>query len=149
MMGTIANEQRRSLPSLIWQGAGLLLAVPLAGFFGFVGFMKATAPISELAIHEAWTVHIPQAIGRLVGVSEVLCAAALLAGAFILRAGKAATAAAAVLIVNVSVAAWVHYRAGELDHLPQNAALAAMLGLAALSIRQRASAQESKKGENE
>lgn len=137
IMSASANPPQYHLRAFLQRAAALLLAVPLAGFFGFVGFMKATAPVSELARHGAWTVHIPEIAGRLAGASEMLCATALVAGAIVLRTGKAAIAAAIVLIVNQGVAALIHHRASEFDHLPQNAALAAALAIMALLVRQR------------
>lgn len=90
--------------------AGWILAVPLAAFFAFVGWNKAFAPLADLARHGAWTVHLPQWLGRAVGGSELACAALLL-----------------VLVANQACAAAVHLAHGEAAALPQNAVLMALL----------------------
>ena len=112
--------------------AGLLLAA----FFGFVGFMKASAPMAVLAQHGAWTAHLPEPLGRVVGVSELVCAALLLAG-LLPRRARISAASAAILIVNQLVAAAFHAAAGEAAALPQNAVIIALCVLVAAGARQR------------
>lgn len=104
-------------------GALGAVSLLLAAFFLFVGYMKASAPLSELALHGAWTVHLPEAAGRAVGVSEMALAIALLAG---LARPMAGVAAALILILNQIVAAAVHAGSGESAALPQNAVLIAL-----------------------
>lgn len=108
----------------------ILLSLPLAAFFGFVGWMKASAPLAMLAQHGAWTVRIPEPLGRIVGVSEIVCALLLLVGLLPGRA-RIGGAAALVLIANQAVAAAVHASAGESEALPQNAVLVAALAVVA------------------
>jgi DoxX-like family len=105
------------------------IAVPvalLAAFFGFVGWNKAFAPLAELARHGAWTVHLPEWLGRLIGWSEMAMAAALLA-ALAPRWRHLARIAAWLLIVNQLAAAAVHFSHGETAAMPQNAVLIAVL----------------------
>ncbi len=121
-----------------------LTALLLAAFFGFVGYMKTFASLTTLAQHHAWTVALPEWLGRVVGVSELLCAAGLLA-ALSLR-GKLAWAEriAAVLIVNQAAAAAVHLSRSETDALPQNAVLIVLIlacGIAAHGWRHRVRAR--------
>lgn len=108
----------------------ILLSLPLAAFFGFVGWMKATAPLAMLAQHGAWTVRVPEPLGRAVGVSEIACALLLLVG-LLPRRARIGEAAAMVLIANQLVAAAVHASAGETHALPQNAVLIAALAIVA------------------
>lgn len=104
----------------------ILLSLPLAAFFGFVGWMKASAPLATLAQHGAWTVRLPEALGRVVGVSEIACALLLLVG-LLPRRARIGAASALLLIANQGVAAAVHAGAGESHALPQNAVLVAAL----------------------
>ncbi len=108
----------------------ILLSLPLAAFFGFVGWMKASAPLATLTQHGAWTVRLPEALGRVVGVSEIACALLLLVG-LLPRRARIGAASALVLIANQGVAAAVHAGAGESHALPQNAVLVAALALVA------------------
>lgn len=101
--------------------AGWILAAPLAAFFAFVGWNKAFAPLADLARHGAWTVHLPQWLGRAVGGSELACAALLLVP------GRLRRIAALVLVANQACAAAVHLAHGETAALPQNAVLLALL----------------------
>lgn len=101
--------------------AGWILAAPLAAFFAFVGWNKAFAPLADLARHGAWTVHLPQWLGRAVGGSELACAALLLVP------GRLRRIAALVLVANQACAAAVHLAHGEAAALPQNAVLMALL----------------------
>jgi uncharacterized membrane protein YphA (DoxX/SURF4 family) len=104
-------------------GALGAISLLLAAFFLFVGYMKANAPLSVLALHGAWTVHLPEAAGRAVGISEMALALALLVG--LARPG-AGVAAALILILNQIVAGAVHAGLGESAALPQNAVLIAL-----------------------
>ena len=105
-----------------------ILALPMAAFFGFVGWHKSVDSLADLARYHAWTAWLPEWLGRLVGWSELLCAGALLA-ALHPRGLRIAGLGAAVLIVNQLAAAGVHLAHGETAALPQNAVLIALLGL--------------------
>ncbi|WP_315761432.1 DoxX family protein [Sphingomonas sp. Y38-1Y] len=107
-----------------------LLSLSLAAFFGFVGWMKASAPMAMLAQHGAWTVRVPEPLGRVVGVSEIVCALLLLVGLLPGRA-RIGAASALILIANQLVAAAIHAGVGETHALPQNGVLIAALGLIA------------------
>lgn len=110
-----------------------VLAVLLAAFFGFVGYSKAFASFADLTRYGAWTIWLPEIPARLVGWSEMLCAAALLC---IFAAGyrHLARIAAILLILNQLAAAAVHASHGETAALPQNAVLIAMLALVAVLL---------------
>jgi uncharacterized membrane protein YphA (DoxX/SURF4 family) len=111
----------------------IAIAALLASFFGFVGFMKAFAPMAELAIHRAWVVGLPVLLARAVGWSEMLCAALLLVGAVARPAW--ACAAAIVLIVNQLIALSVHLARGETGALTQNLLLVVLLGIVVIASR--------------
>ena len=104
--------------------AGLLIL--LAAFFAFVGWNKAFAPLTELARHHAWTVLLPDWLGRLIGWSEMALVAGML-GAAALRHARLAGGSALVLVANQLAAAVVHLANGEAAALPQNALLIALL----------------------
>jgi putative copper export protein len=114
-------------------GISLLLAL----FFAFVGWMKTTAPLELLAAHHAWTVHLPEAVGRIVGVSELVCALLLIAG-LVPAYRRPGSSTAAVLIVNQTAAALAHAGHGEMEALPQNAVLTALCASAILLHRRLA-----------
>ena len=111
----------------------IVVSALLAAFFGFVGFMKAFAPMAELAIHRAWVVGLPVPLARAIGWSEMLCALILLVGAVARPAW--ATGAAIVLIVNQLVALSVHLARGETGALPQNLVLLGLLGIVVIASR--------------
>lgn len=108
-----------------------IIAVLLALAFAFFGYSKAFAPLTVLAEHHAWTTALPRVAGRLVGITELVAALALLLGATRARWGALATGAAAYLVANQACAALVHAGRGETAALPQNALL---VGLALIVI---------------
>lgn len=110
--------------AVLRKGAAAMLALLLAAFFGFVGWNKALAPLADLARHGAWTVHLPEWLGRLVGWSELALAAALLA---VPVRPSIARIAALALVANQIAAGLVHLARGETAALPQNAVLIVML----------------------
>lgn len=125
------------MPSAVCRALIAALCLLLAVFFGFVGWNKAFASLDDLARYGSWTVHLPETLGRLVGWSEMLCAAGLLAG--LSRKGRQiATIAALALVVNQLVAAAFHALKDEHAALPQNGVLIVLLlGLARLTHNQR------------
>ena len=100
-----------------------ILSLLLAAFFAFVGWHKSVDSLADLARYHAWTVHLPEWAGRLVGWSELACAAALIIGLLRQRLGRLAALA---LVVNQLAAAAVHAGVGEAAALPQNALLITM-----------------------
>lgn len=108
-----------------------LVALPLAAFFAFVGWHKLVDPLPLLARYHSWTVYLPEWLGRLIGLSELVLAAALAVAVVNTLRGWGVIAAVA-LVLNQIAAALVHAAHGEIAALPQNAVLVALLGLAAL-----------------
>lgn len=123
-----ARESERGWPVRLAAGVAALL---VAAFFGFVGYHKTFAPLAELARHGAWTVYVPELVGRAVGWSEMACALLLAAGAAVVRARRAQRWAAATLVLNQIAAAGIHLEHGETAALPQNAVLIGLLALVA------------------
>ncbi|MBO9726359.1 MAG: DoxX family protein [Novosphingobium sp.] len=118
-----SNVRIRHLVKLI--GVAVFSTV-LALFFLFVGFMKAFAPLTELARHRAWTVHLPVLVGRGVGWTEIICALLLLFGMFCPSIG---IAGALALLLNQVGAGVVHAWVGEFQSLPQNGLIVFICGV--------------------
>lgn len=118
-------------------GLGLLLAA----FFGFVGWMKAFAPLAELRLHHAWTVWLPEPLGRAVGWSELIGAALLALALLVPRLARHQRAVAVYFIVNQMAAATTHFAVGEHGALPQNAVLTVAFAALAVSARPAAASQ--------
>jgi hypothetical protein len=97
--------------------AAALLSLMLAAFLGFVGYHKTFSPLVELAKHKAWTVHLWEPLGRMIGVSELLCATALVAS---IRWKHGRRWVALYLVANQLAAAATHSLKGEFAALPQN-----------------------------
>lgn len=104
----------------------VVLALVLAAFFAFVGWNKAFAPLADLARYHAWTIYLPETLGRIVGWSEMVLAAGLL-GALTRQGWYVARLSALLLVLNQLVAAAVHAIHGEAGALPQNGVLVAAL----------------------
>ncbi len=108
-----------------------VLALLLAAFFAFVGWHKTFSPLTELKKHGAYTVHLPEWLGRFAGVTEMLCALALVAGT-VPRWRAAAKWGAVYVFLSQIVAGAIHIQHGETNALPANArwmAMAAVLYL--------------------
>ena len=129
-----ADARRDGFRHVLIAIAAVALTVPLAAFFCFVGYMKSFAPLSTLEQHHAWTTALPAWLGRMVGASELACAAALVLGLVWSAKRGWARIAAAVLVVNQIAAAAVHQSRGESEALPQNLVLILMLGGLLLSL---------------
>ena len=106
-----------------------VIALPLAAFFGFVGYHKACSSMAELALHGAYTAHLPEWIGRAAGWAEIAAALALIAGIMPKWRGGVTTAAVFIVLSQI-VSSIIHYQHGEMGPLPQNAVLA----LAAMAL---------------
>ena len=104
----------------------IILALALAAFFVFVGWNKAFAPLADLARYHAWTIYLPEALGRAIGWSEMMLAAGLL-GALMRQGWRVARVSALLLVLNQLAAAAVHALHGEAGAVPQNGVLVAAL----------------------
>jgi hypothetical protein len=121
---------QRSVP--LWRRLAVAVpALPLAALFGFFGWYKAFASTADLAMHHAWTAHLPWWIGRPQGWAEMAGAIAL-AASITPRAWRATRIAAAWLAVSQIVACFVHVHEQESASLGQNLVLFLLFGLIAV-----------------
>lgn len=119
----------KSYRLLVCHLLAVLLALPLAAFFIFVGWNKTFTALEDLRRYGAWTIWLPEWLGRVVGVSEILFAILLL-GAISVRTRGVARAAAMLLVLNQVIAALFHALHEEFGALPQNGVLSlALLGV--------------------
>lgn len=124
-----------------------IAALLLAAAFGFFGYFKSFAPRAVLEQHHAWTTALPDLLGRVVGLSELLAAALLLIfGAIIPARGRIAAGVALYAIINQCCAALVHIARGESAALPQNALLAGLALLIIVAARTDPGQPEEKTG---
>ena len=66
------------VPALVRLALTLALTLLLSAFHAFVGGHKTFSSREELIKHTAWTVHLPEWLGKLVGVIEMGLVAAML-----------------------------------------------------------------------
>ncbi|MFN3456833.1 MAG: DoxX family protein [Novosphingobium sp.] len=66
------------VPALVRLALTLALTLLLSAFHAFVGWHKTFSSREELIKHTAWTVHLPDWLGKLVGVIEMGLVAAML-----------------------------------------------------------------------
>jgi uncharacterized membrane protein len=104
------------------------IALPLAAFFAFVGWYKTVSPLAELARHGAYTVHLPEWLGRCAGVTEMLCALALVVG-IVPRWRVAAKWGAVYVFISQIIAGTIHVIHGETGALLANARWMAMAAI--------------------
>lgn len=117
MMGIVAREGRLAPAALTVLA---LLVLLLGGFSLFVGYNKALAPLEVLREHSAWTVHLPELLGRMVGWVELAAAALLFAGLVVRRLALAGFVSAIWITLNHMVAAVVHVIFEEWHTLTQS-----------------------------
>ena len=107
-----------------------LIQFLMATFFGFVGFMKAFAPMADLETWHAWVARLSPVLARGVGWSEMLCAVGLLLPGLMRRRQRLIALSALILLVNQIIAIGFHAQRGELSHaLLQNLILIALLAV--------------------
>ena len=115
------------MPALVCRALIAALCLPLAAFFGFVGWYKAFASLAELASHNAFTVHLPVWLGKALGWFEMAGGLTLLTGAITTRAHRAMQGFALALAVEQVGSSLIHWRYGETGMIGQNGLLIAML----------------------
>jgi hypothetical protein len=109
-------------------------ALPLAGFFGFVGWHKTFDSMLDLTRYHAWTAHVPEWIGRPIGLSELAGSLALLAAAYP-PYWRWTRIAALWLASTQIVSTAIHVQHQEADFVHQNSLLFAALILVAVLVR--------------
>jgi putative oxidoreductase len=98
----------------------------LAAAFGMAGFMKATAPMADLAASMGWPADLPPALVRFIGVSELAGAIGLVLPALTRIKPALTPLAAAGLVVVMALAALFHVVRGEFSAIPINFVLGAL-----------------------
>lgn len=118
----------------------LVIAGALGAFSLFVGYNKALAPLDVLREHSAWTIHLPDVLGRVIGWAEIVAAALLILGLFTGRLARWGSWAAVWITANHMVAAVVHVLHREWHTLTQSAVVIALCLVMVWLYRRRASA---------
>jgi uncharacterized membrane protein YphA (DoxX/SURF4 family) len=130
----------------IAQIAVFAIQLVLALFFLFVGGMKTAAPMAMLQLHHAWVASLPEPAARLVGISELFCAAAMILGLFLRRAVWWSGIAAWSLLANQVVAVIFHVARNEIAVSgPQN--LLIVVALACVGVFRCAPLRHAKSGD--
>ncbi len=114
------------------------LALPLLAFMAFVGYHKVFSSMADLARYGAYTAHLPEWMGRILGFAEMASAAALLAG---IMPGwrKGVKPAGIFIILSQILSSIIHVQHGETAALPQNAVIALVAALLIWLCRPRPS----------
>ena len=107
------------------------LQLLLALLFGFAGFLKSTAPISQLAqTGITWAPDLPVALVRFIGIAELAGALGLILPAATRIAPSLTPLAAAGLTLVMLLATIFHVARGEMMNVP----MTLILGLIAATI---------------
>lgn len=107
------------------------LTLLLGAFHGFVGWHKAFASHEELVQHDAWTMHLPIWLGKLVGWTEMIVTAALLVALVRPKLARIGVWACIIFIVMELAAAATHYVTQDGGSLVQNAVSISLTALLA------------------
>jgi hypothetical protein len=101
-----------------------LITLPIAAFFAFVGYHKAFSSMADLARYGAYTAHLPEWIGRILGWAEIASTLALLAGINPQWRSRLVPPAGWFIILSQVVSSFIHIQHDEMSALPQNAVIA-------------------------
>jgi putative oxidoreductase len=124
-LGTAARPAR-ALHYALWA-----LQLLLAFMFGFAGFLKSTAPISQLVQNGiTWAPDLPEALVRFIGISELAGALGLILPAATRILPWLTPLAALGLTVVMLLATAFHLARGEMMNVP----VTLLLGLIAATI---------------
>lgn len=104
----------------------------LALAFLMAGGMKATAPLDELAKNMSFVSHVPGALVRFIGISEVLGAVGLVLPAATRIQPWLTPLAGALLAVVMVLAMGTHLSLGEPEALPANLVLGGLAAFVAV-----------------
>ncbi|MEY4761181.1 MAG: hypothetical protein RLZZ200_1037 [Pseudomonadota bacterium] len=115
------------------------LVLVLVAFHGFVGWHKAYSPREVLVQHSAWTVHLPNWLGRSVGWVELAATLALFTALLRPRLSRLGFIASLAFIVMEFVSAATHYLTQDGGSLVQNAVTILLSSLMALLFQRRQS----------
>ena len=96
------------------------LTVLLSAFHGFVGWHKTFSSREELLRHTAWTVHLPEWLGKVVGVIEMILVIALLVALLRPRFSRIGQLACYAFIALEAVSTAIHQITNDGASLTQN-----------------------------
>lgn len=128
------------LPPLVRLALLAPLTLLLAAFHGFVGWHKVFSSREELMRHTAWTVHLPEWLGRIVGISELALTLLLLLALVRPRYSRLGMLAACGFIALELVSTVTHQIAQDGASLSQNLLSIFITAVVAWLFAQRAAA---------
>ena len=99
---------KSTMPALVRLALIAALSLPLAAFHAFVGWHKAFSPHAELVLHKAWTAHLPIALGKAVGLLELLLTVLLLAALLRPRLARLGMGVCAAFVIMEAVSLLTH-----------------------------------------
>lgn len=108
------------MPALVRLGLKVPLTVLLSAFHGFVGWHKTFSSREELLRHTAWTVHLPEWLGKVVGVIEMILVIALLVALLRPRFSRIGQLACYAFIALEAVSTAIHQITNDGASLTQN-----------------------------
>ena len=119
-------QPRTGLHIALWGGQVLLGAM-----YGFAGFTKITAPMTDLAGMMPWTAVVGEPLTRFIGTSELLGAIGLLLPSILKIQPKLSALAAAGLTTVMALASLYHLVRGEYGVIPLTAGLGSIAAFVA------------------
>lgn len=128
------------MPALLRLALIAALTLFLATFHAFVGYYKAFAPREELLKHTAWTIHLPEWLGKLVGWVEMGLVAALLVALLRPRYSRLGQFACYAIIALELISTTIHQATSDGASLAQNVVSILLTALLAWLFAQRARA---------
>jgi len=108
------------MPALVRLSLMVPLTVLLSAFHGFVGWHKTFSSREELLRHTAWTVHLPEWLGKVVGVIEMILVIALLVALLRPRFSRIGQLACYAFIALEAVSTAIHQITNDGASLTQN-----------------------------
>jgi putative oxidoreductase len=112
------QKSSRTLNVILW-----IAQLLLAAMFLMAGFMKVATPVDQLAATLPWAVQIPEALVKIIGVSEVLGALGLLLPSALRIMPQLTVLASRALIVLMILALAFHLFRGEFSATVTNVVL--------------------------
>ena len=128
------------MPALVRLGLIALLTLPLVAFHGFVGWHKAFSSHAELVLHTAWTAHLPEALGKVIGWLEIGPTVALLAALLRPHLARLGVVACAAFVVLEAISLLTHQVMSDGAPALQNVVSILVTALLAWLYAQRAAA---------
>lgn len=128
------------MPALLRLALIVPLTLLLSAFHAFVGWHKTFSPREELIRHTAWTVHLPDWLGKLVGLVEMGLVVALLVALLRPRFSRVGQLACYGFIALEFISTATHQITRDGASLPQNIVSILLTALLAWLFAERARA---------